>query len=160
MDLATLDTKAACNKGVEFELENPVTGRPIGAFITVLGKDSDVYRGYIRDMMDEYSRKEAINNKKRGGTTTVKQARELEAESIELLSVCTTGWRNIQLNGEDLPFNMKNCVMLYTEYPAIRTQVDAAIEDMGLFLSQKSTVSSISPARNSSSVNAEKMDHV
>ena len=62
-DLADLDTVKACNAGAEIELKHPVTLAPVGIFVTVLGKDSDAFRGFMREVVDANLRQKAIGKK-------------------------------------------------------------------------------------------------
>ena len=133
IDLATLDTTAACNKGAEIELKHPVTNAPLGVFITVLGRDSDTFKDYIRHSINDQIRKEAIA-KKRGRDMEVQTLEMREADTIELLTVCTVGWKNVVMGGNELPFNVANAKRVYSDRPWIRQQVNEAIGDLENFM--------------------------
>lgn len=134
LDLATLDTVAACDKGAEIELRHPVTTAPLGVFISIVGRDSSVFKEYIRNRVNDKLRRDALD-KKRGRDEVVPTMEESEAESIELVTLCTTGWRNVTYKGTELAFNVANALMLYAEMPWIRRQVDEAIGDLENFMS-------------------------
>ena len=143
-DLSCLDTVAAAEAGAEVELRHPVTGAGLDVFLTVLGKDSEVVRDYNREKGNEYLRKASIA-RKRGKDDEIQTMEKFEASSIELLTVCTTGWRwgeragvfPLQKSGqpiEELAFSVQNVKRLYTEMPEARKQADEAIADQANFI--------------------------
>jgi hypothetical protein len=139
VDLSTLDTTTACNSGAQIELRHPATNVPLGIFIGVLGRDSDVFKEYIRTSINSQLRKEAMA-KKRGRDVDVATMEQREVESIELLVTCTTGWNSgddnptITMEGEALPFNISNAKRVYTKMSWIRDQVNQGIGDLENFL--------------------------
>ena len=60
LDLSTLDTTAACDKGAEFELTHPITSAPLNIFITVLGKDSTAFKEHLRESINEDLRRASM----------------------------------------------------------------------------------------------------
>lgn len=138
IDLAELDTIAACDKGTEIELLHPVNKTPLGIYIGVLGKDSKVFREHMRETINADLRQAALA-RRRGKNEEVPTIEKGEAKGIELLVVCTTSWRTgeektITLRGEKLPFTVANAKRLYEEMPWIRNQVDEGIGDLENFL--------------------------
>jgi hypothetical protein len=133
IDLASLDTRAACDKGAEIELTHPITSEPLGVFISVVGKDSTAFREYMRDKINAMLRQEAMA-KKRGKDVPPRMMEDSEAETVELLTVCTQGWRNVVLDGVDLPFSVQNAKKLYAEQLWVRKQVDDAIANLENFM--------------------------
>jgi len=132
-DLAELDTISACDKGSEIELTHPKLKTPMGWFVTVLGSDSTEFRTHTRIKTNERLRKDAFAQK-RGKDPETRTVEKIEEENIELLVLCTKGWRGIILNGEELPFTVQNAIMLYKKYPWIYTQINEAIGDVEQFL--------------------------
>jgi len=132
-DLAELDTISACDKGFELELIHPKLKTPMGWFVNILGSDSTEFRNFTRARGNENIRKTDFA-KKRGKDPETRTIEKIEAENIELLVLCTKGWRGIISNGEELPFNVQNAIMLYKKYPWIYTQINEAIGDVELFL--------------------------
>lgn len=133
VDLASLDTIKACNDGAEIELRHPITNEPLGAFIKVLGKDSDTFREFQRHNFNEYLRNEALA-KARGKRAVSKSADDLDDDMMTMLVGCTVGWRDVEYNGEPLVFSAANVRKLYTERPWIRDQVNEAVGDLGNFM--------------------------
>lgn len=148
IDIASLDTAAASDKGAEIELLHPTTNAPLGIFITVLGKDSQVFRDHVKHDVNAQLRKEALAQR-RGKKLDPLTAEEAEEKAIELLVLCTLGWRSetknakgvvldnqphILMGGEVLTFNVLNAKRIYTDSLWIRRQVDDAIGDLENFI--------------------------
>ena len=132
-DLSTLDTTSACDKGAEIELHHPVSNVPLGMFITLIGKDSKEFRDFTRDKTNTRLRKDAMAQK-RGKDPEIRTVEAIEAENIELLVLCTKGWRGIKLDGEELPFTVQNAIKVYKTYPFIYEAVNSAIGDLDNFM--------------------------
>lgn len=132
-DAASLDTVEACNKPFEIEIKHPVTGAPTGLFISVVGKDSEAYRGRLRAMANEMIQKQS-----RGGVSKTR-VDEIEQKSIDALVAATVAWRSeddpehIMLRGEALPCTPANARKLYAILP-IQEQVAEAVNDLGNFM--------------------------
>lgn len=135
-DLAALDTIAACNKPIEFELVHPVSRVGLGVFWSTLGKDSDIYRGRVRAMVDENLRR---SNAGLPGDTSLSK---VEAKSIETLVAVATGWRGpkgegvVTLGGTDLQFTTENVRKVLTDLPAVREQVQEQVNNLGNFIGE------------------------
>lgn len=151
VDISSLDTVAASDKGAEIELLHPTTNAPLGIFITILGKDSQIFRDHVKESVNAQIRKEALANR-RGKKLDPGTAEEAEEKAIELLVLCTLGWRSetyevkegkkvvasnepvIVMGGEPLSFNIMNAKRIYTESIWIRRQIDDAIGDLENFI--------------------------
>lgn len=140
IDLASFDAATPCDAGAEIELMHPVSGAPIGVFVTVLGKYSKVFLDHTRRNSNEYLRK-AQMLKKRGRDDETPTVEKFEEKSIEMLVACTTAWRTgdkpmIVFEGKELPFSTANASLIYSSSKLswIRTQVDEAIADLGNFM--------------------------
>lgn len=132
LDLASLDTVKACNEGAEIELTHPVTKRPLGMFISIVGKDSDAFQEYVAQSSDDDKRR-GFEAQRKNKTPQPKYFAQQKADAIALLVACTTGFRNVNFNGP-LDFNEANATKLYTSLPWVREQVDAAIVDYENFI--------------------------
>lgn len=133
LDIAAFDTVAASNKGAEIELKHPVTMEPLGAFVTVLGKDSDIFRQAFRRKVNAKLARDAMA-KKRGKDVEPPTVEDSEADGLDLLVACTTGWRGLTDGGEPLEYSPEAARNLYTRAPWIRLQVDEAIGDLANFM--------------------------
>jgi len=135
-NLAGLNTAAACDKGAEIELTHPTLGTPLGVFITVLGKDSEVFKNKSRGLNNAKIRRDAAAAK-RGKDPEVRTMEVIEQENLELLAVCSTGWRTVKsegvvvqalvFNDEEVTFNQENAIKVYSDYSWIFDQVNEGI---------------------------------
>lgn len=121
IDLATLDTQAASEAGAELELVHPATGENLGIFITLAGSDSGQWRKAVMDMAEK-------RGKKRVG------AEEIRRNGIEIVARCTLAWRNVHLDGQELPCTLENARELYNRFDWIREQADTFCSDRANFL--------------------------
>lgn len=138
LDLASLDTVAACDAGAEIELRHPTTDEPLDIFISVLGRDSQVFKDYTRQSINARLRKEAMN-RKRGRDPEVTTVEAAEEDSTAALVACSIGWRTgdvktLLFRGQELPFNSTNALLVYNALPWIKRQVDEGIGDLANFL--------------------------
>lgn len=150
MDLNELDVVGKSNEGFELQLVNFKTQEGLPLYITVLGKDSDVFRKLTAEQNRRRLAKMTKGNVMRLGSLS---AEELEADAVELLAVCTVSWREqlvpdghavregesvskstLRLNGEELACTRANATKLYVGFPWIREQVDTAIGDRANFI--------------------------
>lgn len=137
-DLASLDTVEACNAGADVEILNPKTNQPTGLTIRVLGRDSDTFRGLVKERANARHRREEMATR-RGKPLPPRTVEEIEEENIDLLAKCTLGWKVngsplVSLHGEKLEFNEVNVKRVYREYPTVVEQVNEAIGSLELFL--------------------------
>ena len=124
IDLADLDTSAACDEGAELELVHPRTQVGLGMFITMYGVDSKIWRRALSDVGERRARKR--------GTPSLDEVR---AQNIEILARCTRSWRGIRVDGGEPPCTYENARALYTRFPWITDQVDAFAGDRGNYIS-------------------------
>ncbi len=128
MDLKNFDTKAKANEGVEIELRDLRTGKGSGAFIRVLGTDSDKFA----ELSAERSRQVATILERTGKKELSRE--EVNGLTVDLLAGCTIGWRGLKDGGEPFEYSDERAKKLYEGYPAIREQVNLAIADRTNFL--------------------------
>lgn len=131
-NLASLDTIAACNKPIEIEIKD-VNGRPTDFFISVLGKDSDVYRAMVRSLGDENLKRQA------SGKSDPVTLDKIEARNIDALVAVTTGWRlgdskTVPLGDQELEFNQTNVRKVYERLLPVRDQVAEAVNNLENFM--------------------------
>lgn len=128
MKLDQFDTKTRANKGVEMELNDIRTGKPAGAFITLLGKDSDEFRA----VKDERSR--MIAERVSTGDRTEFTLEEGDVMACEMLARCTVAWRELENKDGQIAFSTEAAKALYLQYPAIREQANVFIADRANFV--------------------------
>lgn len=131
-DLASLDIVAASNKPFELELLHPESKEPLGMFISHVGKESDVLKEYNKEIADNRLRQIAAYEK-RGEEAPLIFTEENNRISIERIVACTTGFRDVNFNG-NVEFNHTNAIKLYTKFPWIVKQVDASIVNLSNFM--------------------------
>lgn len=150
-DLGTLDTIGACNKGAEIELMHPANrNKGVGIFISLLGKDSDVFNEIVENHADAEDARE-FKFRRKNKVPEPKPFRQRKTEGVDTSVFCTVGWRTaakaatatspateggnyIVLHGEKLLFSHANARKLYIALPWVKEQVDAAIVDYENFI--------------------------
>lgn len=135
MDLKQFDTVAASNVGFELQLVNPSNGEELPIFITVLGRDSDEFRKLQAELNRRRLNKLARSGRHRSTDD------DFEADGVQLLAVCTKAWRDgdkpkLTIDGEELECNRANAARVYSRFPWIKDQVDAAVLDRANFTSR------------------------
>jgi hypothetical protein len=88
LDLASLDTVAAANKGFELELVHPHTKEGLGQFITIVGSDSDQYKEYQNALTNARIKEQAINART-GKESPIRTVEQMYEEGTKLLAACT-----------------------------------------------------------------------
>lgn len=147
MALAALNTKSAADRGVKIDILHPATWLPLGIRFTVLGTDSAAYKGVVRRQQE---RNLEMAKKQRGRLQLTAEMQE--ADALEILVTCTTGWERdvaddqgkvtgvdstIESNeGEFLEFTPENVRRIYADpgYAWLREQIDREIGDRRNFL--------------------------
>lgn len=134
IDLASLDTQAACDRPFSLELKHPVTGAPLGCGVQIVGKDSAKFKDHIRQSANEQLRRNA-QAQRRGKDIETPTIEQIEERGVDLLVACTTGFfGEILLDKEVLTYSPDNARKLYTRFPWAREQVDAAVGDIENFM--------------------------
>lgn len=133
VDLTALDTVGAANRGAELQLKHPLTQEPLDAFITILGRDSDTFQQAFRRKVNARAAREAIT-RKRGRDVEPPTLEDHEADALDLIVACTTGWRGLSQGSDPLDFSADAARTLYTSHPWIKAQVDAAMSDLAVFM--------------------------
>ena len=138
MDLSSLDTQQKSDEGATMHLAHPVTDEPLWidedgqdpkpVEIDLLGVDSHKYTQAAHDQQSK-----RLKRAGRRGRIDV-TGEEIEADQISLLVSCTTGWRNLVVDGETIPFNQMNARKLYARFTWMREQAQAFINDRSNFL--------------------------
>jgi hypothetical protein len=135
MDLKSLDTVSSSDEGAWLTLLHPKTNAPLvdektgkEAQIRLAGSDSEIYRSAQRKAQNK---RLSLPRGRRNQNLT---AEELEAEALDILSLCTLEFQGIILEGEALVCTQQTAKNLYTRFPWIREQVDVFIADRANYL--------------------------
>lgn len=122
--------------GFEFEVTMPGSGEPLGAFITVRGKESKIVQAFARRKFNEMQRRDA--EAKRRGKEVEFNLDQAEDDVIERAVTHIISWRGIEegegKNVVEVPFNKENAERIMREYPWIREQVLEQSSDLLNFL--------------------------
>lgn len=135
LDLDALDPQKGADQGARLDLLHPATNAPTGAWLQLLGADSDAYRSLQRKLQ---RRRLAQLGKGRRITLAPE---ELEAEALDLLVTATTGWGGLVSGGKDLPFSQDAARALYTRQHWIQEQAQEFIGDRANFLPKSASSS-------------------
>lgn len=135
LDLGTLDFQTTANDGARLDLRHPTTNAPTGAWLQLLGTDSDAYRAAQRTQQRD--RLKQIARNRRLGITP----EEIEAEALSLLVVATVGLGGFSKGGAALEFSTDAVRGLYTRHNWIREQADEFINDRANFLPKSASSS-------------------
>ena len=125
MDLSNLDSVAACERGTEIIIKD-ANDIETDIAIGVVGVDSKAYRTEFNKLNARLEM-----SRKRGKPLVGEEAEDLWCW---LIARCTTGWKNLTLNGKDVPFSTEKAHEIYTNYPLIKAQVFAEINNRAAFL--------------------------
>ncbi|GGA81270.1 hypothetical protein GCM10011491_05690 [Brucella endophytica] len=127
MDLSDiLSNIADQDRGRELELVDPVTGKPTGIKLWIVGPDSKTAHD-ARIAMSE----ELIDRTRSDGTVS---AGDRERARIGCLARLVQRWEILE-NGQPVPFNHRNVVRVLSAGTWIQAQVDAFAADRSAFRS-------------------------
>jgi hypothetical protein len=130
MDLKKVDFVDGANSGFTLVVFDPATMVDTDISITVLGRDSDIYRQLAANQSRKRLGKMAKAGRVTAGTMSLD---EFENDAMELLVACTTAWENISIDGVPVEYSKESARRVYKEYPFIKEQVEAAITDRANF---------------------------
>lgn len=131
MELNLLNLGTAADAGYDLVLEHPVTGEELDGVIRIRGDKSKIVQQFARKRITEMQKRERMQKGK--GKSEDLTIEELEAMAIESAIVRVISWKNIKLDGEDIPFTKENAEMIFKEYDWIRQQTMEASENLVLF---------------------------
>lgn len=118
-----LSNVADQDRGREFELVDPVEGKPTGIKFRVAGPDSETQHRARISLMDELSEMADVDGRV--------SAENREKARLSCLGRCVLGWE-INEDGKPVPFSQKNVVrVLRVQW--VQEQVDAFAGDRSAF---------------------------
>lgn len=147
-DLGQLDTAAASDKGARIPIVHPTTKEPVGIFVKVLGKHSEIFRELVRERANKRIAEESMAVR-RGKPSAPRTAEQVEQEALEMLVACTTGWETelknakgevvetvptIRLGEDRLTWSVATGLEVYRKFIWLRQQVDDGIGDLENFI--------------------------
>lgn len=126
MDLSQFDGLAkAQDEGIDVEIFHPKTGEKTGITIKVAGPESERQKRFRRMLMND----RLVKNRNRRVTVT-----EIEEDALRLSAASIISWDGIELNGQKLDYTTANAEKILGDYPFIRDQVDAVVNDRTVFI--------------------------
>ena len=99
---------------VKVSVVDPVDGSATEASITLAGRYSPTARAATFALADK------------ADIVNPDSAAAFDAKLLDLLAACTVSWVEIEENGEPLACNAETAKRVYTDYPWLREQVQAA----------------------------------
>lgn len=112
------------DRGRDFDLLDPVTGKPTGITLRIAGPDSATQARARLAMVDELAA--GADDEGRVNAAAREKAR------LNTLARCVLGW-DIKEDGEPVPFNHTNVVRLLRAALWVQAQVDAFASDRAAF---------------------------
>lgn len=120
---AILANVADQDRGQEFELADPVTGKPTGIKLRIAGPDSDTQRRARITLSDELADMADVDGRV--------SAEHREKARLNCLARCVLGW-TIEEDGKPVPFTQVNVVRLL-RVQWVQQQVDGFASDRAAF---------------------------
>lgn len=134
-DPDSIDMQKGAAEGARLDLLHPGTGAATGAWLQLLGVDSDAY----------VARQRALQRGRLARLVVARRIKltpeELEAEALDLLVTATTGWGGLTAGGQPLNWSPAAARDLYTRHRWIREQADEFIGDRANFLPKSASSS-------------------
>lgn len=126
MELGSLQTATIHEEGAEVNILSPVDGKPTDVFITIMGADSKKWRTAKKKQAAQ------INEHLRGGG----KYEDLDYDSMdaEALASVTISWKGITKDKKEYKCTYDNALALYTESPAVASQLLGFISDRENFI--------------------------
>ena len=138
MDLSLLNTQKLANDGAWMRVVNIATGEETDIEILLAGADSEQFR----DAKRQWDRRRRDKLERGRGLPT---ADELEKARLETLVACTLDWRNLEIDGQPLACNKVAAHQVYRNFPWLREQADAFIDDRRNFLPPEARANALEP---------------
>ena len=112
------------DRGLDFDLLDPVSGKPTGITLRIVGPDSATQARARLQMVDDLA--------DAAGPDGMLSAADREKVRLNTLARCVVGWQ-ISENGEAVPFNHASVVRLLKAAMWVQQQVDGFASDRAAF---------------------------
>lgn len=112
------------DRGRDFQLADPITGRPVGITLRIAGPDSATQHRARLQLADD--RSEATDAYGRISAADAEKAR------LNALARCILGWHILE-DGEPVPFTHANALRLLKGAQWVQMQVDGFASDRAAF---------------------------
>lgn len=112
------------DRGRDFDLLDPVTGKPVGIVLRIAGPDSATQARARLQMVDDLAELADADGRV--------SASDREKARISTLARCVLGW-DVKEDGEPVPFSQANVVRLLKAALWVQQQVDGFASDRAAF---------------------------
>lgn len=112
------------DRGRDFDLVDPVTGKPTGITLRIAGPDSATQARARLQMVDDLA--EMADDRGRVNAASRETAR------LNSLARCVLGWQ-IEEDGQPVPFTHANVLRLLRSAEWVQVQIDAFASDRAAF---------------------------
>lgn len=112
------------DRGREFELVDPVTGKPTGIKLRIAGPDSATQNRARLTLSDDLAESADLDGRV--------SAAAREKLRIQCLAACVLGW-DVEEDGKPVPFSQANVTRLLTAAMWVQAQVDDFASDRAAF---------------------------
>lgn len=112
------------DRGRDFELADPITGRPVGITLRIAGPDSATQHRARLQLADDLA--DAMDQSGRVSASDKEKAR------LNSLARCILGWHILE-DGEPVPFTHANALRLLKGALWVQMQVDGFASDRAAF---------------------------
>lgn len=116
------------DRGRDFDLLDPVTGKPVGITLRIAGPDSATQARARLQMIDSLA--DMADHDGRVSAADREKAR------LNSLARCVLGW-DVKEDGEPVPFNHANVVRLLKAATWVQAQIDGFASDRAAFRGQR-----------------------
>lgn len=120
MDITKFNTADACEQGAWVTIKD-FDDIDTDMQFKVLGIDSKRFKSQVNRFSKQNENKKMDMEK-------------LEASSIRTLVAITVGWKNVEMDGKEIPFDDKTAEEIYTTSPHISNQVLSFAQERTNFL--------------------------
>ena len=121
-DLSKNNLSVSNEEGFEFELVMPGSGEGTGAFIKVRGEQSPTVRNYSKKKYNEYKMKQEAHKRRGKGDYEI-DLDEAEEMAIDNAVIRVISWKNIAIDGKEVPFTKEAAQSILKDHSWIREQV-------------------------------------
>ena len=121
-DLSKNNLSATNEEGYEFELVMPGSGEGTGAFVKVRGEQSPTVRNYSKKKYNEYKMKQDAHKRRGKGDYEI-DLDEAEEMAVDNAVNRVISWKNIAIDGKEVPFTKEAAQDILKNHSWIRDQV-------------------------------------
>lgn len=125
MDLSQYDLTANAEKGFDYVVKDPISGKATDATVTVMGSDSKAYRRIRNEITREVAR----------------SGKDIDADdlSCRIYAECITGWSGLSDGKGLIEYSKEAASKLMNDLPWLMDQIGLAVEKRANFTVKPAT---------------------